>query len=80
MESANEDSYFDYICVIQMSIPEYDFVIDAIQLHNHIQEELGQIFETITITKLFHDAKNDVLSLQRDFSIFSVAVIDTQEL
>jgi ribonuclease D len=67
------------ICVLQLTTYEMVYLVDCIALFDKIQEYLGPIFANCDVLKLVLDA-GDVTELQRDFHIFSTAVIDIQEL
>lgn len=77
-ESNTSDSYLGMICTIQVSTTTTDYIIDALKLHRNIHEYLSPIFRNSSILKLFHSG-NDLPILQRDFQIFCVGVINTQE-
>jgi ribonuclease D len=55
-----------------------DFLIDPIVLRKSISTSLKPILESSNILKIVHGGANDVLALQRDFSIYLTGCIDTQ--
>ncbi|CAL8122442.1 unnamed protein product [Orchesella dallaii] len=75
----NSDSYHHVICIIQISTKTADYVIDSLKLFNKIRQYLAPSFENPEKLKIFHSS-NDLLHLQRNFGIFMVAFIDTQEV
>ncbi|CAL8097995.1 unnamed protein product [Orchesella dallaii] len=74
----NTDSYFHVICTIQVSTHTTDYVVDALTLFSKIKDNLGPILEDPLKLKLFHSC-NDLIHLQRNFGIYTVGMIDTQE-
>ncbi|CAL8103629.1 unnamed protein product [Orchesella dallaii] len=75
----NSDTFFNLICVIQISTLKTDYVIDALTLFSKIKDNLGPILENPTKLKVFHSC-NDLIHLQRNFNVFTVGMIDTQEV
>ena len=79
LEATDIEVYYSMTCVIQVSTPDQNYVIDALKLFPHIKSTLGRIFENPQILKVFHGT-NDLQWLQRDFKIFPLAVLDMQEI
>ncbi|MES1920013.1 Exosome component 10 [Bonamia ostreae] len=76
LENHDTRSYSGFTCLIQISTAAADFLVDAIALH----DELGALNEVTAdpaILKVFHDARADVMWLQRDFGVFVVNLFDT---
>lgn len=71
-------TYFPSIMLIQISSCDTDYVIDAIALHSKIHQYLHKFFNDPNILKICHSC-NDIIPLQRNFDIFPVGMIDTQE-
>jgi len=79
IENCNRRTYQGYICLIQISTHNSNYIIDALKLRAEIKKHLGpKVFHCPKITKIFHGAHSDVLWLQRDFDIFVVNYFDTQ--
>lgn len=72
------DSLYRYhykVCVIQVSIPSVDFVVDPLRLRN--LDRLGVILADPAVVKVFHAADNDILVLKRDFGFRFASIFDT---
>lgn len=69
-------SYQGFICLIQFSSRDYDFVVDALRLRPYM-ERLLPLMCNPSIVKVFHGADMDVLWLQRDFRLYVVNMFDT---
>ncbi|CAK1554205.1 unnamed protein product [Leptosia nina] len=69
-------SYLGMTCLIQISTKHKDYIIDALALREHLHK-LNEPFTNSKILKIFHGASNDILWLQRDFSVFVVCMVDT---
>lgn len=78
VEQSNKSSYQGYVCLIQISTEKYDYIIDAIALHDVIQENLSPIFADPAICKIFFSGRSDLKWLNRDFGIFVVNYFDLQ--
>uniref|UniRef100_A0A1I7YFD0 HRDC domain-containing protein n=1 Tax=Steinernema glaseri TaxID=37863 RepID=A0A1I7YFD0_9BILA len=71
-------SYRGFICLLQISTRDTDFIIDPFDLW-HEMHILNEPFTNPNILKVFHGAHYDVTWLQRDFGIYVVNMFDTQE-
>lgn len=78
-ESSSSFSYVAFLCLLQISTSSNDFIIDCILLHDEIYEVLRDVFADPNILKIVHGI-HEVQGLQRDFNIYSVGVIDLQEV
>ncbi len=74
----NCDSYYDVTCLWQISTIENNYIVDCLKLFSCVSGYLGPIMANPNILKVVHDA-GDVVNLQRDFNIFSQALVDMQE-
>ncbi|MGV8075090.1 MAG: ribonuclease D [Syntrophobacteraceae bacterium] len=74
-ESNSFYAYFERVCLIQISTPEDDFIIDPLVIQNI--DRLGEVLLNPSIEKIFHAASNDVLGLKRDFSFHIQNLFDT---
>ena len=73
-ESDSLYSYFEKICLVQISTPENDFIVDPLQIDI---TPLGAIFQSETIQKVFHAAEYDIMSLRRDYGFCFNNLFDT---
>jgi ribonuclease D len=73
------DSMFHYkekVCLIQISSPETNILIDTLSIKD--LKPLSHIFSDPEIRKVFHGADYDIRSLFRDFGIEVNSLFDTQ--
>lgn len=68
-------SYFEKVCLVQISIPEHDYILDTLSFKNI--EPLGEIFADPALELVFHAAEYDVLLLKRDYSFTFENIFDT---
>ncbi|KAH0484529.1 MAG: hypothetical protein KVP17_004213 [Porospora cf. gigantea B] len=79
LEHHSKHSYRGITCLIQISSPSVDYVVDPFPIWHSVYE-LNQVFTDPGIMKLFFGCANsDVLWLQRDFSVYIVNLFDVQE-
>ena len=72
------DSMFHYhekVCLIQISTPRQNIIIDPLALEN--LSSLASVFSNPKIRKVFHGADYDIRSLYRDFGIEVYTLFDT---
>ena len=74
-EADSLHSYFDKVCLIQISIPGEDLIIDPLKKLD--LSAFGAIFADPRITKILHGADYDLRILNRDFGFTIANVIDT---
>ena len=74
-ESNSLHAYRERVCLIQISIPGLDFLIDPLALSD--LAPLKDFFENPGIEKIFHAAEYDLLCLRRDFSLRVRGLYDT---
>lgn len=74
-EADSLHSYFDKVCLVQISIPHDDFVIDPLAKVD--LGKFGEILANPQITKIFHGGDYDVRILNRDFGFTITNLIDT---
>jgi ribonuclease D len=74
-EADSLHSYFDKVCLIQISIPGEDFVVDPLG-KVHI-EKFGKILAEPSTTKILHGGDYDLRILNRDFGFVASNIIDT---
>ncbi len=69
-------AYYHKVCLIQLSTPQTDYVIDplAVELDSR---PLGQLLAASHVQKVFHAAENDILVLKRDYGFTFANVFDT---
>jgi ribonuclease D len=74
-EADSLHSYYDKVCLVQLSIPGEDLVIDPLaQVH---LRGLGTILADPRTTKILHGADYDLRILNRDFGFTATNLIDT---
>jgi ribonuclease D len=73
-ESNSLYAYFHEICLIQISLPWADYIIDPLTVD---VTPLGPIFANPNCQKIFHAAENDILGLKRDFGFEFANLFDT---
>lgn len=73
-ESDSLYHFFEKVCLVQISTPNTDFIIDPLQVDI---SPLGTIFESQSIEKIFHAAEYDILSLKRDYGFSFSNLFDT---
>src|SRR4029077_9847852 len=74
-EADSLHSYFDKVCLIQISIPGEDMIIDPLRKLD--LSAFGAMLANPNITKILHGADYDLRILNRDFGFTIVNVIDT---
>ncbi len=74
-ESDSLYRYFYNVCVIQLSTPHADYIIDPLSLSD--LSPLGALLADPEIEKVFHAAENDILMLKRAFEFDFAHVFDT---
>jgi ribonuclease D len=74
-ESNSFYAYHERICLIQISTPSRDYVLDPLALKD--LRPLGMVLAEPKIEKIFHAASNDVLGLKRDFQFKVANLFDT---
>lgn len=74
-ESNSLYAYHERVCLIQLSIPNADYIVDP--LAGLSLSPLGDLFAEPTIQKVFHAAEQDVGWLKRDFGFRLTNIFDT---
>ncbi|MFL6247942.1 MAG: ribonuclease D [Thermoanaerobaculia bacterium] len=74
-EADSLHSYFDKVCLIQISIPDEDFIIDP--LAGVDLKRFGEVLGDPSVLKLFHGGDYDLRILNRDFGFTVRNLIDT---
>ncbi|MCK4827189.1 ribonuclease D, partial [bacterium] len=74
-ESNSLYAYRDRVCLIQVSIPRGDYLVDPLTLTD--LSSLGEVLADPAIEKVLHDAKYDVMGLRRDFGFTLNNIFDT---
>lgn len=67
--------YREKVCLIQISIPGADYLIDP--LAGFDLQPLGQLFADSSIQSIFHAAEYDVICLRRDYGFTFARLFDT---
>jgi ribonuclease D len=74
-EADSLHSYFDKVCLIQISLPDEDLVVDPLVRID--LTKFGQILADPDVTKVFHGGDYDLRILHRDFNFTVRNLIDT---
>lgn len=73
-ESNSLFAYYYRICLIQISLPDADYIVDPLAVD---VTPLARMFASPDCIKIFHAAENDILGLKRDFGFEFDRVFDT---
>jgi len=74
-ESNSLYAYRERVCLIQISIPSRDYIVDPLSLPN--LDGLGELMADPAVEKIFHAAEYDLLCLKRDFDYTFDNLFDT---
>lgn len=74
-ESNSLYAYHERVCLIQISTPYKDYLVDPLALKDI--SPLGEIFSNQNIQKVFHAAEYDVICLRRDYHFTFSNIFDT---
>ncbi len=74
-ESNSLFAYQERVCLIQISTPSIDYLIDPLVVND--LSLLSVIFKDPKIQKIFHAAEYDLICLKRDYSFEFVNIFDT---
>jgi ribonuclease D len=74
-EADSLHSYFDKVCLIQLSVPDDDFIVDP--LAGVDLARFGALLEDPTVQKVLHGGDYDLRILNRDFGYTVRNLIDT---
>jgi ribonuclease D len=74
-ESNSLHSYQEQVCLIQISIPGADYLVDPFLVQD--LKPLGEVFADPNIQKVFHAGDYDLATLKRDFSFEFANIFDT---
>ncbi len=74
-ESNSLYAYYERVCLIQLSMPDMDYIIDPLALPD--VQPLGELFANPAQQKVFHAAEYDIGTLRRDFGFEFHNVFDT---
>jgi ribonuclease D len=73
-ESNSLFAYHERVCLVQISTPQTDYLIDPLALDI---SPLGELFKTPVIEKVFHAAEYDIICLRRDYHFNFTNIFDT---
>jgi ribonuclease D len=79
LKEYSEDSYLGMSAIMQVFVKDKAYIIDTLSLHRAIRTVLEGVFQDVNILKVCHTGALLPL-LQRDFGIFCVGVVLTQEV
>lgn len=74
-ESNSLHAYRERVCLIQISIPGIDYLIDPFRIDD--MSELAEVFADPSIQKVFHAGDYDLATLKRDFGMEFNNLFDT---
>jgi len=74
-ESNSLFAYQEKVCLIQISSPDEDYLIDPLELKDLTL--LGQLFKNPEQEKIFHASEYDLICLKRDFHFSFANIFDT---
>lgn len=74
-EADSLHSYFDKVCLIQISVPGDDLIVDPLRRID--LSRFGSILANRGVTKILHGADYDLRILNRDFGFTAANLIDT---
>jgi ribonuclease D len=74
-ESNSLYAYRERVCLIQISVPEVDYLVDPLALHD--LSALGPLLADPAILKVLHGAEYDLSVLQRDYGFRLANLFDT---
>ena len=74
-ESNSLYAYQEQVCLIQISVPGADFLIDPLALHE--LPGLGALLGNPAVLKVFHGAEYDLAVLHRDYNFIVANLFDT---
>ncbi|ODV92897.1 hypothetical protein CANCADRAFT_11487, partial [Tortispora caseinolytica NRRL Y-17796] len=77
LEHHSVRSFYGFVCLMQISSREKDWLIDTISLYDHM-EVFNNVFANPQILKVFHGAQSDIHWLQQHFGLYVVSLFDTQ--
>ena len=78
LEHHSYRSYAGFVCLMQISTRDEDWVVDTLALRNELREtKLGGVMADPSIVKVFHGAESDIVWLQQDFDIYVVNLFDS---
>lgn len=76
LEANSMYAYRERICLIQISIPRQDFIVDP--LGDFDLHEFGKLIEDGEVEKVFHAAEYDLMLMKREFGWQLSNLFDTQ--
>jgi ribonuclease D len=74
-ESDSLYSYTEKICLVQVSLPDEDYIIDPLTIFS--LEPLADVFASASVEKIFHGADYDLVSLKRQYGFHVTNIFDT---
>ncbi|KAK9718818.1 exosome nuclease subunit [Basidiobolus ranarum] len=76
LEHHSYRSFQGFVCLMQLSTRDEDFIVDTIELRNSLHV-LNKMFTDPTVIKVLHGAEMDIQWLQRDLGLYVVHLFDT---
>eukprot|EP00742_Colponemidia_sp_Colp-10_P009710 GILJ01010617.1.p1 GENE.GILJ01010617.1~~GILJ01010617.1.p1 ORF type:complete len:845 (-),score=130.47 GILJ01010617.1:81-2300(-) len=79
VEQHHQHSFQGFVCLLQLSSAKKDYIVDTLVLRGLVRRYLVRVFENASILKVMHGADQDILWLQRDFSLFVTNLFDSSQ-
>jgi len=76
LEAHNYRSFQGFVCLMQISTRQDDFIVDTLLLRKHMHI-LNQSFTNPNIVKVLHGSDSDIVWLQSSFNLYIVNMFDT---
>ncbi|MBV8516469.1 MAG: ribonuclease D [Acidobacteria bacterium] len=74
-EADSLHSYFDKVCLVQISLPDEDLIVDPLAGIN--LSKFGEVLANPAVTKIFHGGDYDLRIMNRDFNFTVRNLVDT---
>lgn len=75
LEANSMYAYRERVCLIQISIPTQDYIVDPVAIDN--LDSLGQLIANVDVEKIFHAAEYDLMLLKRQYEWQCTNLFDT---
>jgi len=82
-EANSLHAYQEQVCLIQLSVPEADYIVDPLSEQFAFAPEtfapFGELLADPAVQKIFHAAEYDLIGLKRDFGFQVANLFDTMQ-
>jgi ribonuclease D len=76
MEANSMYAYYDHVCLIQLSVPQADYIIDPLPISD--LSPLNALMANPALQKVLHSSEYDLMCLRRDFGFQFQNIFDTK--